>query len=142
MEIFPIWKDTYYSSAEESLTFRIMKGSEEIYRARASRYPDEDTLRINLNKPCKNHLDSRLVPPKTNADTVLKSNAYGEFSLQVLNQYDGWDTVYEVAFYNDWSYFLNSELILNEPINSKAAPGQVIPGSYLVTGDTATKCYN
>lgn len=144
MDIFPIWKTTYYTTSEESVTFRILKwGTEEIYRARASRYPDENILRINLNKPCQNTLDSKMIPSTGFTDSVERSNAYAEYELQSLDGDKNWVTIYSFAFFNDWSYDPHAPAEnLSEPINGHAAPDQLVSSSYIVSGDTATKCYN
>lgn len=143
MDIFPIWKTTFWTgSGDSDATFRILKGNDVIFSAKASRMPDEDNLIINLNKPCQAHIDSILIPSGTNQDEAVPQNAYAEFTLQMLNETSGeWITAYNFAFFNDWSYSDNPEYNLNEPINGHAAPGQILAASYLVTGDTATKCY-
>lgn len=142
MDTFPIWRTTWYDSGEESVTFRILKwGTDEIYRARAVRYPDEAVLRINLNKPCQNALDSRITPNPDMSDYTASSNAYAEFELQVLSS-GLWRTVYAFAFFNDWSYEgYDGRECFSEPINGHAAPNQTVPCSYLVTGGTQTKCF-
>lgn len=142
MDIFPVWRTTYYDTVEDSITFRITNDDgEEIYRARADRRPDEDIMRINLNKPCQNALDSMLSGWNGESDTVVPQNAYMVFHLQFPDG-DGWETVYSFAFVNDWSYEDHQGNEYSEPINGHAAPGQILTYSYLVTGDSETICYD
>lgn len=141
MDIFPVWRTTYYDTVEDSITFRITNDDgEEIYRARADRRPDEDIMRINLNKPCQNALDSMLSGWNGESDVVVPQNAYMVFHLQFPDG-DGWETVYSFAFVNDWSYEDHQGNEYSEPINGHAAPGMFLPYSYLVTGDSETICY-
>ena len=146
MDIFPIWKTSEFPTTETDLIFRIMKwGTEEIYKGRGQRYPDEEVVSININKPTQNALDSMIWEALGNSgDTVAHSNGYAEFSLQVFQPLtDTWTTVYQFAMVNDWSYEDHSGYVYSEPINGHAAPGMVLPYSYLVTGDTAeTICYD
>lgn len=141
MDIFPVWRTTYYDTVEDSITFRITNDDgEEIYRARADRRPDEDIMRINLNKPCQNALDSMLSGWNGETDVVVPQNAYMVFHLQFPDG-DGWETVYSFAFVNDWSYEDHQGNEYSEPINGHARKGQILPYSYLVTGDSETICY-
>lgn len=141
MDIFPIWKSTYFFLSGDNAVVRIIaEDGVVIYRARVSRIPDEDYMHVNLNKPCQAYIDSRIVPTETE-DAVYPMDAYEEFVLQQLNESTGvWADIYSFAFRNDWSY--EDTGILNEPINGHAAPGQVVSLSYLVTGNTDVVCYD
>lgn len=142
MDIFPIWKSTFYESDSDSVKFRILKwGVQEICRATAVRLPDDELLRIGLNKPCQNFLDSNI---DVSATGTTSSNAYAEFSLQIWNESNSqWFNAYDFAFVNDWSYGEHdAEGSFSEPINGHAAPGQLIPYSVCSTSLTEeTICY-
>lgn len=144
MDIFPIWRTVFWESEEDSITFRIMKwGTEEIYRARAARFPDTETLSVNLNKPCQNTLDSALFRTSPTGDTVELSNAYAEYSLQVLNPSNGeWSAEYQWAFVNDWSYAAHDGDVYSEPINGHAAAGQMLVYTCLCSSSTEEVCYD
>lgn len=145
MEIFPIWRTANFPTEESEAVFRIMKwGTQEIYRGRGRRYPGEEYLTINLNKPTQNTIDSMIYEALgESVDTVAASNAYAEFSLQFYSESnDTWTTVYEFAMINDWSYEDHEGNIYSDPINGHACPGMVLPYSYLVTGETETVCYD
>ena len=141
MDIFPIWKSTYFFLSGDNAVVRIIaEDGVVIYRARVSRIPDEDYMHVNLNKPCQAYIDSRIVPVDTE-DAVYPMDAYEEFVLQQLNESTGvWADIYSFAFKNDWSY--EDTDTLNEPINGHAAAGQVVSLSYLVTGNTESVCYD
>lgn len=143
MDIFPIWKSTFYETETDRVKFRILKwGVQEICRATAVRLPDDELLRIGLNKPCQNYLDSNI---DVSATGTTSSNAYAEFSLQVWNESNSqWFNAYEFAFVNDWSYGEREDTgSFSEPINGHAAPGQLIPYSVMSTGLTGeTICYD
>lgn len=141
MDIFPIWKSTYFFLSGDNAVVRIIaEDGVVIYRARVSRIPDEDYMHVNLNKPCQAYIDSRIVPVDTE-DAVYPMDAYEEFVLQQLNESTGvWADIYSFAFKNDWSY--EDTDTLSEPINGHAAAGQVVSLSYLVTGNTESVCYD
>lgn len=143
MDIFPIWKSTFYETEADRVKFRIMKwGVQEICRATAVRLPDDELLRIGLNKPCQNYLDSSI---DVDATGVTISNAYAEFTLQVWNESNSqWFNAYEFAFVNDWSYSEHEETgSFSEPVNGHAAPGQLIPYTICSSSDTQeTICYD
>ena len=143
MDIFPIWKSTFYETETDRVKFRILKwGIQEICRATAVRLPDDELLRIGLNKPCQNYLDSSI---DVDATGVTISNAYAEFSLQIWNESNSqWFNAYEFAFVNDWSYSEHEETgSFSEPINGHAAPGQLIPYTICSTSTTQeTICYD
>lgn len=144
MDIFPIWKTSYYPTTESDAVFRIMKwGTQEIYRGRGRRYPDGNYLDINLNRSTQNTLDSMIWEALgASGDTVALSNGYAEFSLDFYDSStDIWTTVYQFAMVNDWSYEEHEGNVYSEPINGHACPGMVLPYSYLVTGETETVCY-
>ena len=141
MDIFPIWQSTYYVSSADSVKYRIKKAGQEICTATAVRLPDEDDIRIGLNKPCQNYVDS-IIDMDATGDTP--SNAYAEFSLEIYNaSNNSWFEAYQFAFVNDWSYGAHDvEGSYSEPINGHAAPGQLITYSVVCTGVTAeTICY-
>ena len=145
MDIFPIWKTSYYPTTESDAVFRIMKwGTQEIYRGRGRRYPDGNYLDINLNRSTQNTLDSMIWEALgASGDTVALSNGYAEFSLDFLDtSTDIWTTVYQFAMVNDWSYEEHEGNVYSEPINGHACAGMVLPYSYLVTGETETTCYD
>ena len=143
MDIFPIWKSTFYETETDRVKFRILKwGVQEICRATAVRLPDDELLRIGLNKPCQNYLDSSI---DVSATGTTSSNAYAEFTLQVWNESNlQWFNAYEFAFVNDWSYSEHEETgSFSEPINGHAAPGQLIPYTICSTSTTQeTICYD
>lgn len=145
MDIFPIWKTSYYPTTESDVVFRIMKwGTQEIYKGCGRRYPEGNYLDINLNRSTQNTLDSMIWEALgASGDTVALSNGYAEFSLDILDtSTDIWTTVYQFAMVNDWSYDEHEGNVYSEPINGHACPGMVLPYSYLVTGETETSCYD
>lgn len=142
MDIFPIWKSTFYETEADRVKFRILKwGVQEICRATAVRLPDDELLRIGLNKPCQNYLDSKI---DLDATGVTISNAYAEFSLQIWNESNSqWFNAYEFAFVNDWSYeTMHIGDGYSAPINGHAAPGQIISYSCICETTGKTMCYD
>lgn len=59
----PIWKDIFYETTADTLSYYIKiedeyadSGGDVIFRGKAIKMPNADTLRININKICQNHL--------------------------------------------------------------------------------------
>ena len=138
MDIFPIWRTVYWESEEDSVRFRIISGAETACEGTASKYPDEDTLKVNLNKPCQAYLDS-VIDFSATGDTT--SNAYREFALQVKSN-NQWITTYEFAFTNDWSYVDHAGDGYSEPINGHSSAGQILVYSVINETTAETICYD
>ena len=152
MDIIPIWKDKYYETTANTLEYRILiSGGTEIFHGRAVRSPSSDRIRIKLNDCCKNYLNS-VLPYEyfevlvVSGDTKVPMEAYREFVLETLDDfYNTWGEAYAWAFTNDSSYEERGTHpygSMSEPINGLAAPGQILPFTFLNENDTPyTLCY-
>jgi len=147
MEIFPVWRDLFFEYQGDVLEYRItIKGGDEIFHGRAVKSPKDRVIRIRLNDCCESYLNSLLgeeaFREAEEADKAYPMDAYGEFALDVIEG-DSWETAYEWAFTNDYSYeYKEPQGSYSEPINGHSATGQLLPYSHLVTGDTESVCYD
>lgn len=111
MVINSIWCDTFYVKyiIEDYLDFRIELDDAIIYRGRAYRYPDSDSVRININKICQNYLDSSissLIDKLATGEEVKDSDRVILNSILTFKLYEGDSTVFSDSwtFINNWSY--------------------------------------
>lgn len=147
MEIFPVWKDLFFEYQGDVLEYRItIKDGDEIFHGRAVKSPKDRVIRIRLNDCCESFLNSLLgeeaFREAESIDRVFPLDAYEEFALDVIEG-DSWETAYEWAFTNDYSYeYKEPQGSYSEPINGHCATGQMLPYSHLVTGDTESVCYD
>ena len=125
----PIWKDTYYTSSAASARYRILMDGETIFSGKAVKYPDADNLEINLNKVCRNYLEtdilSLVTSLPTNNSTIQNPDAQKTFNLYV-----GDTNVADYRFYQDWSYntrknVTGTSINVSEPINGHFVPGML-----------------
>lgn len=125
----PIYKDTYYTSSAASARYRIVLDGETIFSGKAVKYPDAENLEINLNKVCRNYLDtdilSLVTSLPTNNSTIQNPEAQKTFNLYV-----GDTNVADYRFYQDWSYntrknVTGSSINVSEPINGHFVPGML-----------------
>lgn len=151
--VYPIWQDLIYRRSGTTLPveYRIMTGDafeEEIFHGRAVPSP-EMRIAIKLNPLCADLLDSTLFPALVQeameGDTQIPMNGYRKFRLETYNNVgQWWEPTLEFEFTNDTSYAEKpAGYAYSEPINGHAAPGQLIPMTYLVEDiyDSIQFCY-
>lgn len=77
-----IWQDTYYTANTSTLAYQIRLDGNIIYSGKAVKRPDADRISININKVCRNYLDSDIRELiETNAASYTHPDAYRVFTL-------------------------------------------------------------
>lgn len=137
----PIWKDTYYTSTANSVTYRIELEGEVIFSGKAYKFPGADNVRININKICSNYLTSD-IEPILNGTTGSVTN-YD--SQRTFNLYVGNTNVEDYRFYLDWSYdgekaVTGTDIIVSNPVNGHYTAGMYTPKTTRTT--TASSSYS
>lgn len=97
----PIWKDTYYTSTAQSITYTITSGGATVFNGKAVKFPDAANVEVNINLICRNFMSNEL-PDLRNISTstaVTNSNALKTFNF---TSSDGGSNSY--VFLWDWSY--------------------------------------
>lgn len=102
-----IWRDTYYTTSADTLTYYIMmNGSQVIFAGKAYRAPNDDEIKIKVNAICRNYLSNDIGPlidayiENRTPLSAAADNALVEFEL-----YDDNDTLLETyEFLYNWSY--------------------------------------
>lgn len=125
----PIWKDTYYTTNAASVNYKITLDGVSIFSGKAVKYPNAAALEINVNKICRNYLESdiaSLLSSMPSSTTSLsQDNAQRTFKLYVNNS-----NVADYRFYQDYSYtedkaVTGSSIVVSEPINGHYVQGML-----------------
>ena len=124
----PIWKDTYYTTNSSSANYYITLDGGKIFSGKAVRYPDADTLKININKICRNYLDCDIaellnsMPSSTTSQNHLQAQ-------RTFKLYVGGSNVNDYRFYQDYSYTNDipsgGTNVVSNPINGHFVPGML-----------------
>lgn len=137
----PVWKDTFYTTTAASANFYITLDGERIFAGKAFKYPDATNLEININKICRNYLESDIAqmfnsytPGTSQLFRVDHNEAQRTFKLYV-----GSSNVGDYRFYQDYSYN-NDKAVTGSSINiSNPINGHYVPGMFkLMTTRTST----
>lgn len=147
-----IWKNTYFTTTASSTTFTIELEGQTVFSGKAVKYPGAETLEINVDKVCRNYLESDISAllsgmPSTNT-TIDHPNAQRTFKF-----YTGTTNAMDYRFYNDWSYTNDKQttgasIVVSEPVNGHYVPGMLkvrtsrtstsSTSSTITTGSTST----
>jgi len=133
----PIWRDTYYTTTADTLSYRILLGGGLIYSGRAVIKPGADELRININKVCRNYLDSDIAELlDTTAATVTNYNACRTFELtdDSGNTLETYTFLYDYDYDDSWS---GENKVMSNPVNGHYIDGMLKPKTS-VSGTTVT----
>lgn len=136
----PIYKDTYYVTTADTLTYTIELDGGVIYSGRAVKFPDADNLRININKVCNNYLESDMSELfDSESSYTINLNACRVFDLKNGNGV----TLQQYTFLFDYDYGHNwsgGETTLSEPVNGHFVSGMLKPKTN-VTASNAVRTY-
>lgn len=125
----PVWKDTFYTTSAASASYHITLDGRTIFSGKAVKYPDAQTLQINLNKVCRNYLESdiaELLEDMPSSNTTLTHPA----SQLTFKLYVSGSNVNDYRFYQDYSYTgekanTGSSINVSNPINGHFVPGML-----------------
>lgn len=131
----PIWKDTYYTANTQTLSYQIVLEDNIIYSGKAVKRPDADRISININKVCRNYLETdfrEVIEGEMGSYTPLyypHPYAYREFVLKnstgaTLETY-GFLLCYDYDF--NFSAITYTPIELNVRINDTYADGMICP---------------
>lgn len=127
----PIYKDTFYTTADRTLVYTIKVDGEQIFSGKAYRMPNAETLKININKICQNYLSNDIQELLEDPAVVLSVN---EEALKIFELYDEEENLLETyQFLYCWDYDFdwnggNAEL--SNPINGHYAAGMLKMKTY------------
>ena len=139
------WKNTYYTASSSAATYYITVDGERIFAGKAVRYPGASTLQINLDKICRNYLESDITSllesMPTSSTQLTQPNAQRTFKLYV-----GSTNVNDYRFYNDYSYDgekarTGSTINVSKPINGHYFPGMLKLRTYRTSNSSSSTVY-
>lgn len=139
----PIWRDIYHVTDAASARYRIDLDGRTIFSGRAVRYPDDEYLRINVNKICRSYLETDIAPMLEGMPTQVTEYehpmAAGLFKLYV----DGTNTD-DYRFYQDWSYTTDKTpggvVSVSDPVNGRFVPGMLKLRTWRTPSRVYTEC--
>ena len=113
-KVIPIWKDEDYTQeVDGSIVFNIVNANtnEVIYAGNAKNYPNEDEIKIRINKFVRGYLNSSF------NEFGGKLNMLKGYSIPfniIINNY----IVATYTVYNDWGYTNTDSNVISEPIRN------------------------
>ena len=130
----PIWKDTYYTTTAATANYHITLDGETIFTGKAVRYPGADDMDININKICRNYLESDIA---TLLESMPSSNTNQDHphAERTFGFYIGSSKINDYVFYQDYSYTndkptTGSSIVVSNPINGHFVPGMLKVRTY------------
>ena len=122
-DIYPIWKDIYYSGSSSTLDYYItMDGNDVIYHGRAYVQPGKENVEINISKICQNYLSNDIEDGNIIIDPI-SFVSYSDDAVRTFQLYNasGDTLLKEYTYLYDWSYNeLPASNIITHPINGHA----------------------
>lgn len=129
----PVWKDTYYTTNAETLSYSIYYGSNVIFSGRAYAMPGSN-LRIKINDICAEYLFQNI---DFEVQTTYNTGAIGTFYLRDSNG----ATLETYTFLNCYDYDFNwtgQSATLSNPISDVYGYGMTVPTTTVSAGGSVT----
>lgn len=126
MVIRNIWVDTFYESTLPELEYTITLDDNIIFSGKAYRYPDAQTLKVNINKICGHYLSNNSIDEILDgAQTQNAPEAYRTFVLRDAND----NTLETYRFLYNWGYenadWYGGNTTLSRPVNGHYTDGMI-----------------
>lgn len=140
----PIWKDVYYTSTADSITYSIKTGGQTIFNGKAVKCPGAEYVEVNVSLICRNFMDNDLpdFSNVTSATSYTNSNACKTFTLSASDT----SSTTSYTFLWDWSYLdwngasksmsspINGHYISNMLVFSSSVASDVVTNSITFPG--------
>lgn len=133
----PIWKDVYYTSTADSITYSIKVGGSTLFNGKAVKFPGASNIEVNVSLICRNFMNNDL-PDFSGVHTATNytnSDACKTFTLESTDTYG----VTSYTFLWDWSYldWNGGSVSMSSPINGHYCANMMVFSSS-VSGGTVT----
>ena len=113
----PIWKDVYYSSTADSITYSVKDNGVTVFNGKAVKAPDASTVDVNVSLICRNFMNNDLPDFRGVTAATSYTNAYAckEFTLTASDT----SSTAHYTFLWDWSYldWNGGSVSMSSPIN-------------------------
>lgn len=115
----PIWKDTYFTSTDDSLTYTVKSDGSTIFIGKAVKLPGAATVEINMSEICKNFMDNDL-PDFRSVNSATSFTNYNACKTFYIFVNDAASAASGFTFLWDWSYvdWNGGSKSMSSPINS------------------------
>ena len=134
----PIWKDVYYSSTADSITYTIKTGGSTIFSGKAVKFPGAATVEVNVSLICRNFMNNDLPDfSGVNAATSFtNSNACRTFTFTASDT----SSTTSYKFLWDWSYqdWNGGSKSMSSPINGHYCQNMLVFSSSVSSGGVVT----
>ena len=134
----PIWKDVYYTSTADSITYSIKVGGSTLFNGKAVKFPGAANVEVNVSLICRNFMnndlpDFRGVSSNTN---YTNTNACRTFTFTASDTSS--TTTYKFLW--DWSYqdWNGGSKSMSSPINGHYCSNMMVFSSSVSSGGTVT----
>lgn len=130
----PIWKDVYYTSTAESITYSIKVGGSTIFNGKAVKCPGAANLEVNVSLICRNFMNNDLPDfgNVTSATTYTNTNACRTFTFTASDT----SSTTSYTFLWDWSYqdWNGGSKSMSSPINGHYCANMLVFSSSVSAG--------
>ena len=138
MAYAPIWKDVYYTSTADSVTYSISAGGSTIFNGKAVKCPGSANVEINVSLICRNFMNNDLpdfsgVSANT---TYTNTNACKTFTFTASDT----SSTTSYTFLWDWSYqnWNGGSKSMSSPINGHYCANMMVFSSSVSAGGVVT----
>lgn len=134
----PIYKDTFYTSAAQTLTYKIYAGANGyIFQGKAYSMPNGQPIKICMNKICQDYLRQDIDSILAGSSSQTNQDACITFTLQ--SEAGSTLGTYTFVYCWDYDYPMNTaSATLSVPINGHYAPSQSYKLRTTLNGSTVT----
>ena len=134
----PIWKDVYYSSTADSITYSLKVGGSTIFNGKAVKAPNASTVDVNVSLICRNFMNNDL-PDFSGVNTATSftnSDACKTFTLSASDT----SSTTSYKFLWDWSYqdWNGGSKSMSSPINGHYCGNMKVFSSSVSSGGVVT----
>ena len=130
----PIWKDTYYSTTADSITYSIKTGSQQtIFNGKAVKCPGAANVEINVSLICRNFMNNDLPDFR---GVSAATTYWNDDACKVFQLYQGSTLLETYKFLWDWSYqdWNGGSQSMSSPINGHYNGSMIVFSSSVSSG--------
>lgn len=140
----PIWKDTYYTTTASSLNYRIVDGNDNtiLFSGRAVAMPNQDRIRININKVCQDYLEQDILTLLSISGSSSQQNTNAQRDFYITTSQGV--TLESYRFIYCWDYDFNwsgEAATLSEPVNGHFVSGMMKPKTMVSSNTNEVNTY-
>lgn len=112
----PIWKDVYYTTTADSITYTVKVGGSTIFSGKAVKCPGAANVEVNLSLICRNFMNNDLPDFRGVTASTSITNTY---AMRMFELYQGSTLLGQYVFLWDWSYqdWNGGSKSMSSPIN-------------------------